>query len=40
MFGSWGPSTNKLLNLKLAEGREPSGFSAPDGVRRSAKVAT
>ena len=33
-----GPSANKLRNSKSAEGREPSGFSTSDGLRRSAKT--
>ena len=28
------------LDSKVAEGRKPSGFAAPDGLRRSAKSVT
>ena len=34
-----GPSANIRRNSNLAEVREPSDFSAPDGLRRSAKTA-
>ena len=32
-----GAHENKLPNQKVAAGREPSGFTTPDGLRRFAK---